>query len=253
MSSIISGSPHALGDDGTSAIWLHETVAEYQETLHLSEWIWPLLVGPVVLLVFQRLHEIAVDLVDHVFNRRFHRTQRRLREAGQAVRKAGSFTEIDRLLTEGPVQALRLSSAAVFRWRRGALQRTDNPIGWGEAALRELTVDLDRPVLRSLALGAPVLLRRGEWRRPGLPPEDREPCLAVPVCGGAREGIAVALYGPHSTGSDINADEREMLQKLATEAGLGYDRVETELLRREVLELRKQIGAAPEPGGDTAP
>jgi hypothetical protein len=234
-------------------VWLHETVAEYQETLHLSEWIWPLLVGPVVLLVFQRLHEIAVDLVDHVFNRRFHRTQRRLREAGQAVRKAGSFAEIDRLLTEEPVQALRLSSAAVFRWRSGTLQRTDNSIGWDEAALRELTVEFDRSVLGSLTLGTPVQLRRGGWRRPGVPAEDREPCLAVPVCGGAREGIAVALYGPHSTGSDINADEREMLQKMAAEAGLGYDRVETELLRREVLELRKQIGAAPAPGGDTAP
>ena len=38
----------------------------------------------------------------------------------------------------------------------------------------------------------------------------------------------------------LNTDEREMLQKLASEAGLGYDRVETELLRREALELRKQ-------------
>jgi hypothetical protein len=212
-----------------------------------------------VLLVFQRLHEIAVDLVDHVFNRRFHRTQRRLRDASQAVSKAGSFAEIDRLLTEDPMQALRLSSAAVFRQQSGVLQRTENPIGWDDSALRELTVDLDRSVLRSLALGTPVRLRRGEWRRPGLPPEDREPCLAVPVCGGAPEGIAVALYGPHSTGSDINADEREMLQKLASEAGLGYDRVETELLRREalelrkVLELRKRIGAALAPGSDTAP
>jgi hypothetical protein len=34
-----------------------------------------------------------------------------------------------------------------------------------------------------------------------------------------------------------------MLQELARNAGLGYDRVETEILRREVLQLRAQIAA----------
>ena len=225
-------------------VYLHETVAAYQETLHLPEWIWPLVVAPIVLLVFQRLHEIAVDLVDHAFNRRFHRARDRVREAGRAMLKADSFRAIDQLLAEEPVQALRLSSAAVFRWMDGVLRRVEPAIGWDEARLRELQADLDGLVLQSLALGTPVRLRRGQWHRSGLPADDLSPCLAVPVCGGAKEGIALALFGPHESGSDINADEREMLQELATRAASAYDRTEAELLRSEIRELRRNIAAA---------
>jgi hypothetical protein len=115
--------------------------------------------------------------------------------------------------------------------------------------LQELSSDFDQIVLGSFTRGAPVRLRHGQWRRPGLPTEDLEPCIAVPVCGSAGEGIAIALYGPHDTGSDINADECETLHELADHAGLGYDRAETEQLRREVQRLRGQIEmAAPETG-----
>jgi len=212
--------------------------------LHLPEWIWPLVVAPIVLLVFQRLHEIAVDLVDHAFNRRFHRARDRVREAGRAMLKADSFRAIDQLLAEEPVRALSLSSAAVFRWMDGVLRRVEPAIGWDEARLRELQADFDGLVLQSLALGTPVRLRRGQWRRSGLPADDLSPCLAVPVCGGAKEGIALALFGPHESGSDINADEREMLQELATRAASAYDRTEAELLRSEIRELRRNIAAA---------
>lgn len=66
----------------------------------------------------------------------------------------------------------------------------------------------------------------------------------MPVCGGTAEGIAVALFGPHVTGSDIDADERELPRGFAARAALGYDRVETETLRREVRELRAALAAS---------
>src|SRR5262249_51229225 len=47
-------------------VYVHELVGHYQEELHLPEWIWPLVVAPLVLVVLQRLHEVAVDLFDHV-------------------------------------------------------------------------------------------------------------------------------------------------------------------------------------------
>jgi hypothetical protein len=187
-----------------------------------------------------------------VLNPRFHRAQHRFRFAGEAMLKAGSFAEIDRLLVEEPVQTLRLSSAAVFRWMDGAVRRADPVIGWENAEIRELTPDHDQVVLQSLALGAPIRLRRGQWRRSGLPADDRAPCLAVPVRSGTQEGIALTLFGPHEIGSDINADERDMLQELARNAGLGYDQVETELLRRDVLRLRAQIAALESVAGGPA-
>jgi hypothetical protein len=200
-----------------------------------------MVIAPVMLVIFHRLHEFAVELADHVLNPHFHRAQHRLRLAGRAMLTAGSFTEIDRLLVEEPAQTLRLSSAAVFRWMDGALRRADPVIGWENAALRELQPDDDRLVLQSIALGAPIRLRHGQWLRSGLPADDRSPCLALPVRSGAREGIALTLLGPHEIGTDINADERGMLQDLARDAALGYDRVETELLRRDVLQLRAQL------------
>ncbi len=225
---------------GVPIVYLHELVATYQETLHLPEWIWPLVVAPVVLVVFQRLHEIAVDLADHVFNRRFHRAQHRLGHAGKAMLEAGSFAEIDRLLVEAPVDGLGLSSAAVFRSIDGMFRRTEPAIGWSAAGQRELHPDRDELALRSLALGAPVRLPRAHAN---LPDDDLAPCLAVPVCGGASEGIAVALFGAHESGSDIDGDERGMLQTLAVRAAAAYDRVETELLRREVREMRARLAA----------
>jgi hypothetical protein len=224
-------------------VHLHETLAEYAEQQHLPEWIWPLVVAPVALIVFQRLHEFAVDLVDRAFSHGFHRARDRLHHAGQAMLRADAFSEIDLLLTQEPVRALKLSSGAVFRRVEGAFRRTERAIGWDESDLRELRPDLDDLVLRSVELTAPVRLPRDTWHRSGLPPDDQAPCLAVPVCGGAREAIAVALFGPHETGTDIDGDEREMLQELATRAAAGYDRVETELLRREVVELRTRLAA----------
>ena len=227
---------------GIPVVYLHETLAAYQESLHLPEWIWPLFVAPVVLVVFHRLHEIAVNLVDHVFNRRFHQLQNRFREAGRAMLKADNLAAIDRLLVEEPARALRLSSAAVFRRMNGALRRVDPVIGWNSASVRELrSSDLDELALQSLECGAPARLRRGQWQRPGLPADDQAPCLAVPVCGGAKECIAIALFGPHEIGTDISADERVMLRELAIQAGSAYDRVETDDLRREVRELRARL------------
>jgi hypothetical protein len=228
---------------GIPVLYLHELAASYQENLHLPEWIWPLVVGPVVLIVGQRLHEIAVDLVDRAFNRHFHRARDRLAHSAGVMLRAREPGAIDRLLVEEPVRVLRLSSAAVFRWAEGGLRRVEPAIGWEREGVLELRSDLDAPALRSLVRGAPERLPRGSWRRPGLPDDDQAPCLAVPVCGGAHQGVAVALYGPHVTGSDIDPDERAMLQEFATRAAVAYDRVETELLRAEVRALRAELAA----------
>ena len=60
--------------------------------------------------------------------------------------------------------------------------------------------------------------------------------LAVPI--GNRLGIAgIALYGPHESGTDLDASERAMLGRLgrlAADARLG---LELEALRRRVAEL----------------
>ena len=235
---------------GVPIVYLHGLLDAYNESLggrfSLPEWIWPLVVGPLTLLALTKVHERAVNVTERVFNRRYHRARTRLHHAGQAVMQAKELAEVDRLLAEVPVAGLRLSSAAVFRSIDGVFHRMDPAAGWPEQGLTTLDRNHDRLPLGCLARGVPLPIPRGHWHRPGMPPDDEAPCLAVPVHGGATESIAIVLLGPHASGSDINHDERELLRGFASQAALAYDRVETETLRREVATLRAALaGAAP--------
>ncbi len=222
-------------------VWLDKVTAEYQDHLDLPSWLWLLVVAPVLLVAFQRLHELAVELVDRTLNRRFHRARHRLIQAGHAMLKAETFGDVDRLLVEAPVAALRLSSAAVFRMIEGTYRRMQPSPGWSDSPVRELRPDVDTLALGSIARDEAVRLPEGAWDRRGLPTQEWAPCLAIPVRGGAREAIAVALFGPHENGSDINVDELQMLLDLASRAATSYDRVETVALRREIDELRHRL------------
>jgi hypothetical protein len=72
------------------------------------------------------------------------------------------------------------------------------------------------------------------------------PSLSVPVRSGIPEATAVVLLGPHETGNDIDADEREMLDQFAERAAAAYERVVTTLLRQEVAQLKSQLAAIPQ-------
>ncbi len=89
----------------------------------------------------------------------------------------------------------------------------------------------------------PLRLCHGDWNRLDLPGAQDAPCLAVPVRSEIPEANAVALFGAHETGNDIDADEREMLGGLAMRAAAAYERVLAELLRKEVAQLRLQLAA----------
>jgi hypothetical protein len=226
---------------GVPVMFLHERIAQSQEMWHLPRWLWPLVVAPVLLVALQRLHEVAVDLADHAFHHSYHQARHGLELAERMVREADNFATIDRWLVEAPVRSLRLTSAAVFRDVDGALQRMIPAIGWPAAPLPELRRDLDAQVTGCLARGKPIPLLPRQWQPDGSPSEEQAPCLAVPILGWAGEAIALALFGPHETGSDITPDESDLLHRLAIQAGQGYDRVEMETLRRELRELRAQL------------
>jgi hypothetical protein len=226
---------------GVPIVHLHEQLAHFQASLRLPEWIWPFIVAPVLLLLLHRLHETAVELAERVLNGRFHEAQRRLEKVGEAMRKVGTLAEVDRLLVEGAIGALGLSSGAVFRREGSVFLRTQDTAGWNGAAARELFPKLDAAALRSLDVGAPVRLWQKDWDRLGLPSGLEAPCLAVPVRSEIPEATAVALFGAHQTGNDIDADEREMLDMLAARTATAYERVIADLLRQEVRQLRAQL------------
>jgi hypothetical protein len=226
---------------GVPIVYLHELTSHYQEELHLPEWIWPFFVAPIVLVLLQRLHEIAVHLFDSVLNHNYHRQRRLLQAAEHAMLDVTVATDIDRLLVEAPVQALDLSSGAVFRSEQGTFRRTGAAPGWEAPMDTELHPKRDGIVLESLDKGEPV--RLPHWVRPGIPSGLEAPCLSVPILSGVLERIAVVLLGPHKAGTDINADEREMLRRLAERAAAAYERAEIVRLREEVTKLQAQLAS----------
>jgi hypothetical protein len=227
---------------GIPIINLHELLSHYQESFQIPEWVWLLVVGPIALVLLQQLHEFGVHMVDRVLNRRFHAARQQLKDAGAAILKASSFDEIDRLLVNTPLQALNLSSGAIFR-KQDDIFRREHSVGWDASPLRELRRGEDDAVLRCIDTCAAVRVPPNAWNRHGLDVELNAPCLAVPACGAALGAVATVLFGPHENGNDIDEDECEMLGELAMRAAAGYERVAFVRLSNEVTELRAGLAA----------
>jgi hypothetical protein len=157
--------------------------------------------------------------------------------------RAQTLAEIDSLLVENAVRALCLSSGAVFRSQGSVFRRTQDTKGWNASMKKELRPDSDATALRSLELGAPVRLSQDDWGSLEFPTGMDAPCLSLPVRSEIPEARAVVLLGPHQTGNDIDADEREMLDHFAEQAASGYERVVTSLLREEVAQLKVRLAA----------
>ena len=112
---------------------------------------------------------------------------------------------------------ISLSSGAVFRNQGGGLHRLLEE-GMEPFVEEEAAPESDAVVLRSLEVGAPVRLDH-EWEADDLPVGLEAPCLSVPVRSEIPEATAVALFGPHETGNDIDEDEREVLDRARCTSG----------------------------------
>lgn len=221
----------------------HEWLGEHMDHMPMPKAVLVLVVGPLIVLALSQVHERAVHLAGHAFSRRYHRAQHCLEHTGVALRQARSPGEVDHHLVHGPHQILGLASGAVFRREFGDLRRQGSGAGWGETSLAVLDPAADGAVLRAARASAPVRLTQEDWDRPGVPEGPAHPCVAVAIRDVVGEPLAVALYGPHRAGNDLDHDEHAMLGRLADQAGAAYERVEIEALRRELGELRAQLAA----------
>ena len=224
---------------GIPIVNLHELLSHYQDTFPIPEWIWLFVVAPIALVLLQRLHEIGVKLVDRVLNRRFHAARAHLAQAGAAM-LGSDADEIDRLLVTAPVDALRLSCGAVFHGRDGTFRR-GYAAGWDAGVLTELRPGRDAAALRSLDTHTIVRLPRAHWDGPQLEAHLKEPSIALPIASDSLGTAAIALYGPHINGNDIDEDECEMLADFGRRAVMGYERAAFQGLRKEVAELRARV------------
>ena len=223
------------------ALLLHHEVEYMQEHLAIPNWAW-LVIGACALYLITRLHEYATDLTDRYFNRELDRVQK---EVGQAILKAQEPAEVDRLLADEPFRALQLTSAAAFRRNGHMFSRDTNGNGWDETTATALSPDA--PLLAPLAKGAPFSLADDGEGEPPLPSGLSRPVLAVPAANPLR-CFAVALYGPHASGTDLDADERAMLGRLAQNAAAVYAELEYGNLRNRITALERELSQGPRRG-----
>ena len=116
------------------AFFIHEELNTINEWTDLPEWAW-VVVASVLVFLISRLHEWATEFADRLFDRDFRRAEARLEKVGHDIQRADSLAEIERLMVEEPVTALRLASAALFREEDGAFRRRAS-VGWERRARR---------------------------------------------------------------------------------------------------------------------
>jgi hypothetical protein len=218
-------------------LFMHREVERIEEYLDLPDWAL-IAMGAAAVFLLSRLHEGAVHLADHYFNRPVEEAEKRLRQALHQAKKA---IDIDRLLADETFTALKLASAAAFRREGPVFRRDGNGKGWdrGEAT----TIKPDAPVLAPVMKGKPYALPDDEDEGIALPGGLARPVLAVPAINPAR-CFAVSFYGPHESGTDLDASERAMLARLGAEAAAMYAELENGALRDKVARLERELRAA---------
>ncbi|MGA8532589.1 MAG: PDZ domain-containing protein [Candidatus Tumulicola sp.] len=185
------------------------------------------------------LHNRLDKFIDVVLFRRRHLAEARLERAAATLPHATSKELVADMLVAEPSDALDLASAAVFVMvddgKRYARTRAE---GWSDRDVTELDAD-DHLVVRLRAELRPAHLEDLRWPRTDLPTGKRQPLYAAPVAVGNRLD-AIALYGGHNGGEDLDPDERQSLRALASAAALAYDHIRAQELRRKLEETRSE-------------
>ena len=209
------------------ALLLHYGVERVQEHFGLPWWAW-LCVGTIALFLITRFHESAVELTDRYFNRPLERAGLELRHA---VFKAKSLGDLERLLTTKTLDLLKLTSAAVFRRVEEKFIREEGAVGWDQSTTHILRPN--EPCIAPLSKGATFSLDDKDEGEVTFPSGLNRPVLGVPVTNPIR-CFALALYGPHQSGTDLDSYERAMLARLASDAAAMYAELEIEQLRSKL-------------------
>jgi hypothetical protein len=210
-----------------------EHLPRHLSQLALPSWAW-LVIGVVFVFLLSRVHEGTVHLVDRFFNRTLDAAERELGDALVRTRRAA---DIDRLLTEEPARLLKLTSAAAFRSDGAVFRREGNSEGWSGQTARTLEPNL--PLLAPLATGEPFVITEHDAPELELPTGLNRPVLAVPAASPVR-CLALSLYGPHASGTDLDVNERGMLARLAQRAAAMYAELENNELRARLAQIEEK-------------
>ena len=191
---------------------------------------------------FNAVHDRVDHFIEAVFFFKERDAQERLLRVSRALLYANSERLVLEFLLDHPVDALELTSGAIFTLNEsGTAFKRIAAANWDKAALTEIAID-DALIAQLRATPQPLDLRNVGWHPSGLPASDKAPALAVQVLMRAQV-YAVALYGRHVSGAEISGDEQELLRSVAANAAAAFDHLDAERTRREIEALRSENAA----------
>ncbi|MBV8153637.1 MAG: hypothetical protein JOY98_04410 [Candidatus Eremiobacteraeota bacterium] len=189
---------------------------------------------------FNAIHQRIDAVLDWLFFRREFLAEQRLRRDARALSFVTSERAVVELMLDEPVQALELSSAALFKLDedKGAYVCAAMRF-WPEDAM--IDIPADDPLIAQLrSEREPLSLPELGWSRSGLPAGPLAPVLAVPAL--ARSDLyAFALYGAHRDGATLNVEERGLLGNLVAAAAATFDHLDAQRAREEIAALRRRL------------
>ncbi len=217
------------------ALFVHEQYQHISENYHdrlaLPGAVWVAL-ATLALFLISRLHEFTTHHADRLFNRGAIRAGDAF---GKELLQARDCASIEALLAVDVCKTFRLACAGVFckddSGFRGGIRTGDGSKCW------PATLAHDDPIIRHAQskCASDVALHAAA-------PGDQltrleQPVFAVPVAN-RFELFAVALYGPHASGANLNHDERATLAKLAGLAGDVWARLAHQSLLQRIAVLQ---------------
>jgi hypothetical protein len=190
---------------------------------------------------FNGLHKKIDALLDLAFFRREYFAEQRLRRAARALAFAASETTVVEFLLDEPVEALELSSAALFQLDEDAGEYLCTAArAWPNGKPIAVAVD-DRLIAELRSEREPLSLDAIGWSHADAPDGPGAPLIAVPAL--ARSDLyAFVLYGSHREGATLNPDERSLLGALVTSAAATFDHLDARRARDEIDELKRRLG-----------
>ncbi|HEY7993387.1 MAG TPA: hypothetical protein VID24_04220 [Candidatus Eremiobacteraceae bacterium] len=193
----------------------------------------------VVGLSLNGIHGRVERIIRSVLFKRRHAAARRLAQLASSLPHVTDSATISAMVVDEPMEALSLASAALFRANeRGTFERVW-ALGWGESAAYDLD-PFERLVDRLRSEGEPTRVGRKDVARDGLPAGDASPIVAVPIV--VRSQLeAVAMYGAHTGGEDLDPDEIGSLRRIGEAAGAAYYHLEADSLRSALEGLALEI------------
>jgi hypothetical protein len=185
-------------------------------------------------------HGRVEHFVETLFFRKRREAEKHLSRSAQALPHALSADLVDTILVAEPTHWFELTSTAVFRRDPDGTFRRRNSVGWAteHCACLESTdplLLLLRAELRPVALS-------DVHETASMPTGLAQPLVAIPVSV-RHELEAVTFYGGHTGGEALDPDEVKSLTALSAAAGISYDHIRAEEMRKQVEDLHRQNAA----------